>query len=235
MKKKYFELDFFEFLLVFFVFIIPPLFVNEQNTVVLNIHYPLVEIFSRACVLIYLLIRMYDIGLSFRRQSGFFFKVLCNDILKSIGLYALLVITGIIVNTITQQGQFRSPTISAQPPGTLLLWVWFIFSIIVMACFEEIVFRQFLPEKCLYYFRHSSAYKTMSSNVKTVLYIIIELFFICSFAIGHKYLGSSAILSAFISGVILRVSVNKFKNIIPACIAHSINNIVSFLVVFYLF
>ncbi len=233
MKKKYLILDFFEFSLIIFAFVVPSFLAESQSTVFLDVRYPTFPILIRLSIIIYLLTRMYDMDLISRQHTHFSVHVFKNYGIQSLKIYAMLFLVGITINTFLYIIQYQSTTIIAEPPGDILLWLWFLLSVTILACFEEIVFRQFLPEKTLNNLKECAFYQTSPTKIKKILYLFIEFVFILFFAFGHMYLGVFAVIASLISGLILRYSVKKYNSIVPACVAHSLNNIISFLAVFY--
>ncbi len=233
MKKKLLIFNFIEFFLIFLLFVLPSLLVEPQKVVVLNIQYDPFSIILRLCVAMYLLFRMYDNGISFKQQLSITPKSVFRVFIQSIKIYFALVITGLLFNFIQNHFFQGNLSLVASPPSTVLLWIWFLFSLIVLACFEEIIFRIYLPDSFLRIVTQTPIYKKLPIPARVLFILLIECFFIITFALGHYYLGTVSLLASFVSGIILRISVLRYKTIIPACIAHIINNIVSFLVLFY--
>ncbi len=233
MKKKHSFFDFIEFSLIFFTFVLPSLLVGYNSTVNLSIQPPLFFILIRICVLMYICLRMHDTGMLLHSNTSLSLTTLFKYLKKGIFVCLILFFIGILFNVFSYLSAHSTPQIIAEPPKNFFTWSWFIFSITSLACFEEVIFRLYLPEKFFYYLKVSSSYQSVSHKHAIAFRIILELPFIVLFAIGHRYLGFLAVFSALVSGATLRFFVHKYNSIIPGCIAHAINNIVSFIVVFY--
>ncbi len=235
MKKKHLLLDFFEFSLIFFTFILPSLLISRQNTVTLNINYSFLTIFIRLLVIIYLIMRMYDSDVYYRLRPHFSLFPLLRLILKSINIYIILFLISMVSSYYSQRIEQLPPVILGDIPSTLSSLLWFCFSVITLACFEELLFRQFLPEKLVYFFKIFSNNNNAINHANKAFRLLIECLCFILFALAHVYLGIISVFSALLSAIVLRLSVIYCKTIVPACIAHSINNLVSFYFIFHSF
>ncbi len=234
MKKKYKFFDFFEFSVIFLAFVASSLAIKPHSNVTIDVHYAIPSILLRLFVGVYIVMRMYDAGLALKKEVTVTFVSVRRQALQSGFIYALLVIIGLSFNAISEYFPTLQFRIAASPPENALLWAWFIFSIVVLACFEEILFRMYLPEKIITTLIGSTLYQQFPIYIKALTILSIEFAVLLLFAFGHNYLGPFAVLSAFVAGIVLRLSARNFKTIIPACIAHSINNIISFIYLFYM-
>ena len=109
--------------------------------------------------------------------------------------------------------------LSDTPGGTFR----FVSGIIVLACYEEMLYRFFLPEKArrivsLVFSDPDSA------RISRILYALAELIPICLFALAHRYLGVYAVGNALCAAVILRTAFCKKVPIFGLCAVHAAYN-----------
>ena len=95
--------------------------------------------------------------------------------------------------------------------------------IIVLACYEEMLYRFFLPEKArrivsLVFSNPDSA------HVSRMFYALAEFIPMCLFALAHRYLGIYAVGNALCAAVILRTAVCKKVPIFGLCAVHAAYN-----------
>lgn len=234
MRKKYLYIaETCEYLLICIILVLPPITLAQQNTVNLNIDYTPYSVFFRTIVVIYLSFRIHDNAYTanLHQKPTISYTNIPKSVLisiQSIGLLFLLIGISIVFNLV-----FDDPTtpIRVSPPHTIALWLWFIFGTIAFACFEEILFRRYLPDQARYFFHIANVRPTQ--HIEKVIIILIETLVIILFALAHRYMGFIAVCTALFSALALRLSVYKFSSIIPACIAHSLNNILAFILLFY--
>ncbi len=234
MKKKYLFLDFFEFFAVFFIFVAPSLLVEHDTAINLDLSYDFFTVFIRILLSIYLVLRLIDEGiLTNNNQITIKRNKIPQYIAQGILVYIIIVCIALVFSFLAKFINIRVAELTAIPPQGFLAWAWFLFSIIVLACFEEVLFRLYLPLKLRNIVFSFFQNKVLSTRSQKIITLILECIIISFFAIGHCYLGVVAMITAFFSGVVFRIAIIKYKNIFPTCTAHAINNIVSFIVVFY--
>ena len=107
----------------------------------------------------------------------------------------------------------------------------FFSGIIVLACYEEMLYRFFLPEKArrivsLVFSDPDSA------RISRILYALAELIPICLFALAHRYLGIYAVGNALCAAVILRTAFYKKVPIFGLCAVHAAYNAAMLIVLF---
>lgn len=239
-KKHHYIAEICEFLFISFFLVLPPLSLAPQNTVNLTVNYDTYAVFFRAIVIIYLTFRLYDNShktsrrIKSTRPHTNIPKFL-QLVIQTVLVLGLLFAVSMIFSYISSLLGNVTAIIQVSPPQTIVLWLWFIFGTIIFACFEEILFRRYLPDQARY-FINTLNNKVSSSKTKKSLKIalfFVELLFIILFALAHRYMGFFAILTALCSAIVLRLSVCKFDSLIPACIAHSVHNLLAFLLIFY--
>mgnify|MGYP000091625613 FL=1 len=95
--------------------------------------------------------------------------------------------------------------------------------IIILACYEEMLYRFFLPEKArrivsLVFSNPDSA------HVLRMFYALAEFIPMCLFALAHRYLGIYAVGNALCAAVILRTAFCKKVSIFALCAVHAAYN-----------
>lgn len=107
----------------------------------------------------------------------------------------------------------------------------FFSGIIVLACYEEMLYRFFLPEKArrivsLVFSDPDSA------RISRMFYTLAELIPICLFALAHRYLGVYAVCNALCAAIILRAAFWKKAPIFGLCAVHAAYNAAMLIVLF---
>ena len=107
----------------------------------------------------------------------------------------------------------------------------FFSGIIVLACYEEMLYRFFLPEKAR---RIVSLVFTDpdSARISRMFYTLAELIPICLFALAHRYLGVYAVCNALCAAIILRAAFWKKAPIFGLCAVHAAYNAAMLIVLF---
>ena len=99
----------------------------------------------------------------------------------------------------------------------------FFSGIIVLACYEEILYRFFLPEKARMIVSLVFA-NPESARISRVFYALAEFIPICLFALAHRYLGIYAVCNALCAAIILRAAFWKKVPIFGLCAVHAAYN-----------
>ena len=140
--------------------------------------------------------------------------------------YCALIVSALFWNYIakitgkTELPPFNLPTTFNK---RLLLFV----SAFVLASYEEMLFRFFLPERGLAIVKSiAAAYKKPEQPVAV---IAAELIPIVLFALAHRYLGIYAVCNALCAAVILRFALYKKMHIAVLCAVHGAYNITIFI------
>lgn len=105
----------------------------------------------------------------------------------------------------------------------------FFTSAIVLASYEELLFRFFLPECGLFIVRNST-HGSGKSKIPPARVIAAELIPIVLFTLAHRYLGVYAAGNALCAAVILRFALYKKLHIGALCAVHGAYNIAVFIV-----
>ena len=101
--------------------------------------------------------------------------------------------------------------------GSAFLWVLFIISLATGAVYEEVVYREFLPELVLFF--------TDAAHSWHWLRPAVELGAVLVFAFSHRYLGLPAVINAALSGAVLRYCFCKTGTIYTGCTIHFLYNV----------
>lgn len=109
--------------------------------------------------------------------------------------------------------------LSDTPGGTFR----FVSGIIVLACYEEMLYRFFLPEKARRIVSLVFA-DPDSARISRMFYALAEFIPIALFALAHRYLGIYAVGNALCAAVILRTAFWKKVPIFGLCAVHAAYN-----------
>ncbi len=99
----------------------------------------------------------------------------------------------------------------------------FFSGIIVLACYEEMLYRFFLPEKARRIVSLVFA-NPESARISRMFYALAEFIPIALFALAHRYLGIYAVGNALCAAVILRTAFWKKAPIFGLCAVHAAYN-----------
>ena len=117
--------------------------------------------------------------------------------------------------------------LSDTPGGTFR----FVSGIIVLACYEEMLYRFFLPEKARMIVSLVFA-NPESARISRMFYALAEFIPICLFALAHRYLGVYAVCNALCAAIILRAAFWKKAPIFGLCAVHAAYNVAMLIVLF---
>lgn len=166
------------------------------------------------------IIKLIDKLKSLGRVKPLFSTVLC---------FGALVFSAFLWNRAAQYTE--KPVQPIILPKDYIHSILFFSSTIILACYEEIVFRLFLPERAQCIALHLRQKRETAHGLQSMLYTASEAIPIILFALGHRYLGLYAALNAFTCAVILRVCmlVNE-RSLVPGCTAHILYNLTVFFI-----
>ncbi len=99
----------------------------------------------------------------------------------------------------------------------------FFSGIIVLACYEEMLYRFFLPEKARRIVSLVFA-NPEPTRISRMFYALAEFIPICLFALAHRYLGIYAVCNALCAAIILRAAFWKKAPIFGLCAVHAAYN-----------
>ncbi|MBO4509065.1 MAG: CPBP family intramembrane metalloprotease [Spirochaetaceae bacterium] len=203
-----------DFFLIFAFFAIPPLFISSQPS--FSPAAPLLSLIVYVALSAYILVKS---------------KFGKNDFKAFSAVNSFLLLCMLLVNAKTWDfatilfDKSQNELTKTIPEG---FWenAYIVFSIFVSALYEELLFRQFLPEGAFSFVKNFS--KT-AVNAK-IARICTEIAIIMIFAMGHRYLGVWAVLNAFTAGCILRFFCIRTGSFISGFTAHFVYNLIVFFV-----
>ena len=233
MKKIKIIFNILEAFLLFFAFIYPSFLANSTNVIQINTNPPLFPILFRLIIIVYLAIRLHDEGVFHKKKNIITRSRVNNFIFGSIKIVLMLQTTAVICNLCTFMIPTTDITLQAQIPTTMLSWIWFFTSVIILATFEEFLYRGYFPEKILHSLKNSNWYRKLNKRQKIGTKFLIEFTIILIFALGHSYMGVKSIIVSFFCGIVLRLMVKLKRSLVQASCAHIINNIISYMVLFF--
>ncbi len=102
-------------------------------------------------------------------------------------------------------------------PDSVISWIFCILDFFLAAFYEEIIYRFYLTDGFVHFFRQPNK----------ILIYFSEILTLFLFSIGHLYLGWISVLNAAVAHVILRLTYKSCKSILPGFLAHFFYNIIS--------
>ena len=195
-----------DFFLIFVFFSVPPIFISSQPS--FSPAMPLLSLIVYVALSIYILIKNKFGKTDFRSLS----------VVTSFLLLCALLLNAKIWDLATFFFSESQSEVTKTISEGFLENTYIVFSLFVSALYEELLFRQFLPEGAL-----------RAVNTKTAR-ICTEIAIIMIFAMGHRYLGVWAVLNAFTTGCILRFFCIRTGSFISGFTAHFVYNLIVFFV-----
>ena len=220
-----------EYCIIIVVFVLPPIFSHagpdfsgEKN---IPPFLPLGALTVYAAAAVFLYLRTERRSKIFGISEAFSFKRILSLVYKMVVCYCALIVSALFWNYIAKiTGKTELPPFNL--PTTFNKRLLLFASAIVLASYEEMLFRFFLPERGLAIVKSiASAYEKPEQPVAV---IAAELIPIVLFALAHRYLGIYAVCNALCAAVILRFALYKKMHIAVLCAVHSAYNITIFIV-----
>lgn len=220
-----------EYCIIIVVFVLPPIFSHagadfsgEKN---IPAFLPLGALTFYAAVAVFLYLRTERRSKIFGISEAFSFKRILSLVYKMVVCYCALIVSALFWNYIAKiTGKTELPPFNL--PTTFNKRLLLFASAFVLASYEEMLFRFFLPERGLAIVKSiAAAYKKTEQPVAV---IVAELIPIVLFALAHRYLGIYAVCNALCAAVILRFALYKKMHIAVLCTVHSAYNITIFIV-----
>ena len=219
-----------EYCIIIVVFVLPPIFSHagsdfsgEKN---IPSFLPLGALTVYAAAAVFLYLRSERRSKIFGISEAFSFKRILSLVYKMVVCYCALIVSALFWNYIAKiTGKTELPPFNL--PTTFNKRLLLFASAIVLASYEEMLFRFFLPERGLAIVKSiASAYEKPEQPVAV---IAAELIPIVLFAFAHRYLGLYAVCNALCAAVILRFALYKKLHIAVLCAVHSAYNITIFI------
>ncbi len=203
MKKTIFAI---EFLIVALFLLIPPVIFSPQTENVKITLTPFV-FFSLAAGLFLYFFNKKPFGVSDFPDKNI------NSIQKISVLtvsFGLLILTSVVFTTIQEFLSKDNAALSIIPQNAVE-WILAIITLLAGAVYEESLYRFFLPEFLLFYYKNRCRF-------------FIEAIGVLFFALAHLYLGYAGFLNALICGMVLRFCYKKTKDLWANCLIHFLYN-----------
>ena len=218
-----------EYFIITAVLALPPLFVPQQTGAVLHVPSAGALLFyALASLFLYLRVRSTQNALSGHYAAARLLLCFCaltcsavlwNRIASAAGESSLLE---------NAAGAAAVCALLSDTPGGTFR---FVSGIIVLACYEEMLYRFFLPEKARMIV--SLVFSDPdSARISRMFYALAEFIPICLFALAHRYLGVYAVCNALCAAVILRTAFCKKVPIFGLCAVHAAYNAAMLIVLF---
>ena len=220
-----------EYCIIIVVFVLPPIFSHagsdfsgEKN---IPAFLPLGALTVYAAAAVFLYLRTERRSKIFGISEAFSFKRILSLVYKMVVCYCALIASALFWNYIAKiTGKTELPPFNL--PTTFNKRLLLFASAFVLAFYEEMLFRFFLPERGLAIVKSiAAAYKKTEQPVAV---IVAELIPIVLFALAHRYLGLYAVCNALCAAVILRLALYKKLHIAVLCAVHGAYNITIFIV-----
>jgi len=204
--RKSFLTNHFDYLLILIFFVIPPIFSTGQGEY--SPQAPIAALLLRLLISSYIIFKYKTKGESLKKLS---FPAV-------ISILGLLLTNGLFWNFLAALFETGKEKIVKVPPESVTGIIYALISLIIAALYEELLYRQYLPDESLSIIPNKS------------LRLPMEILLILLFALGHSYLGVWAVLNAFTAGCLLRFFCKKTGSFLSGFIAHFLyNGIVFFL------
>ena len=231
MKKKYL---FAEFIIVFLILILPPLFVGPGNGMINIKGYFSWIVIVQALIAFLLDFQSHWIKKSLLKaqnisdtqtvsaQPASKFAALVRSMYWWTIVSGTLMLSNAAVNALALILP-DSPEFTAaigEAPETAAEWALLVPVLLISAYYEEVIYRDFLPQSLI----------TLLPQKKFIR-IISEIICILIFAFSHRYLGLTGVLNALAAGIILRLCRIRTENVYTGTAAHFIYNLT--VIVFY--
>lgn len=104
--------------------------------------------------------------------------------------------------------------------GSPAAWARLMVTFLCASFFEEVLYREYLPGSLMFFFNAGVA----SGRKKAVLRLVLELAGIVIFALAHRYLGALGVINALISAVVLRTCYLRTGSVFAGWTAHFLYN-----------
>lgn len=230
----------FEYCIIIIVFVLPPIFTlpargfSEGKNIPPSLSFGGLIFYAAAAVFLY---RRAERALA-AVPGRFSIKKIFESLYKMIICYCALLTSALFWNyaaKITGNAELPSFIVPHAFDKRLLLYV----SAIVLASYEEMLFRFFLPERGLALIKSFILQDSYPADTEEVvakksqflsfLTAAAELIPIVLFALAHRYLGTYAVGNALCAAIILRLALYKNLHIAALCAVHAAYNITIFI------
>lgn len=221
MKNHAYIVQIIVFSIILAFFAVPPFFVNAGNfnqESFTTWSFPFYQIGIGICAVIFYEFYIKD-RLDFKYNNAI---KLMNLSIQFVFVLCLLFCNSLLLNFIGTCIPDFSSSIIASKPNTFLGILFLILNFTGSACYEEILYRSYIPDALLSIFK----IKEKDSVTKQIIFrYFIEIAGMMLFAFAHIYGGPLSVINAAIAHCILRFFYVKTKNVYVNIASHSLYNI----------
>lgn len=211
MKNKYILI---EWIGVLIFLVLPPLLVNPGSsaTIANNGEFS-PYIFLRLIIAIFLYCQqIYVIKKSLGDKDDRFRRLILFCTWSAICLGLLMIIQA-LMQALTMAFPENYEEIGIPSNFTPLNCVFLLVNLLIGAFYEEVIYREFLPETLLLF-----------TGERKIPGLIAECSCVLIFALSHRYLGLMAVINALLGGIVLRICRKKSLSIWAGFSAHFLYN-----------
>ena len=210
MKKRYILI---EFLLVLAFLAVPPVFVShgtglsQAGTFNASVLYQLLI----SVILFFQFLKLKPA----EKSKTKIFRLLFHG---TITLGILMIIFALMqsIELLFSNEEMKSQNFMPDVDGPLSI-LFFTLAVICGAFYEEVLYRQFLPE-------FMALIAGEKINMKLVFYGT-EFLALLLFAFAHRYQGWISVVNSFLCGTVLRLCYKKTSSVLPGAAAHAVYNL----------
>lgn len=210
MKKRYILI---EFLLVLAFLAVPPVFVShgtglsQAGTFNASVLYQLLI----SVILFFQFLKLKPAEKSKAKIFRFLFH-------GTITLGILMIIFALMqsIELLFSNEEMKSQNFMPDVDGPLSI-LFFTLAVVCGAFYEEVLYRQFLPE-------FIALIAGEKINMKLVFYGT-EFLALLLFAFAHRYQGWISVVNSFLCGTVLRLCYKKTSSVLPGAAAHAVYNL----------
>lgn len=206
MKKRYILI---EFLLVFLFLVLPPLFVKASSGISKTVTFrPAVAVQFLVAVLLQMHFVYFLRKKDYAKKNGSRIFTVCFWWSITLGSLMLLFALMQTLSFFIEKNAHHT----MQSVTSVFAWISVTVSVAIAAFYEEVLYRQFLPEV--------SAILLDGRVNKKIFCYLMEVLIILIFAFSHRYLGFIPVLNAFACGAVLRLCYRKTGSIWTGALSH---------------
>ena len=207
MKKRYILA---EFLVIFVFLLIPPIFAVKGAYLSGEFSFSVLAEFFIATILQF----QFKIENKYKKQSANEKFIFLVNSLKWSALtlgFLMMIFAAVHVFSFAFKISSAQTGVLLKSPESFSSWIFLLFTLATGAFFEEVVYRQFVPESLI--------------SILGKWKIPVEIFSVVIFALAHRYLGWISVCNAVFCGLVLRLCRIKTDSILPSFAAHFIYNL----------
>ena len=210
MKKRYILI---EFLLVLAFLAVPPVFVShgtglsQAGTFNASVLYQLL-------ISVILFFQFLKLKPAEKRKEKIFRFLFHGTI--TLGILMIIFALMQSIELLFSNEEMKSQNFMPDVDGPLSI-LFLTFAVVCGAFYEEVLYRQFLPE-------FMALIAGEKINMKLVFYGT-EFLALLLFAFAHRYQGWISVVNSFLCGTVLRLCYKKTSSVLPGAAAHAVYNL----------